>query len=191
MEQIELSSATLSSAREFISRIEAQSESNIKACYQCGKCSAGCPVAFAMDYSPRQIIRLLQLGLKDEALKAHSIWICAQCATCSTRCPRGVEPARLMEAMRIEARKSGITPEKNIKIFDDAFLDSVEKNGRVHEFGLILNFNLKTGQPFKDAGMGPAMMKRGKVSLFPHKIKGQTAIKRIFDRVRAQGGDQH
>jgi len=68
-------------------------------CNQCGKCSAGCPVASSMDMLPSQVIRLVQLGL-DEALDAQAIWVCASCFTCATRCPKGVDLARVMEALR-------------------------------------------------------------------------------------------
>jgi len=71
-----------------LDKIEKEAGTSINLCYQCGKCSAGCPVGFAMDYTPRQVIRLLQLGLVNEALSAESIWICASCETCSARCPR-------------------------------------------------------------------------------------------------------
>jgi heterodisulfide reductase subunit C len=87
MEGMELSS-TAKRNQEEIKGLEKKAGVNITDCYQCGKCSAGCPVAFAMDKTPRQIIRLLQLGFLEEALKSRTIWLCATCQTCSTRCPR-------------------------------------------------------------------------------------------------------
>jgi heterodisulfide reductase subunit C len=123
---------------------------------------------------------MMQLGMTEAVLKSHSIWICAACETCSARCPRGVEPAKLMDALRVEAGKRGQRTEKNIKIFNDSFLQMVKQFGRVHELGLIMAYNLKSRQPFKDASMGPVTLSKGKMHLIPHRIKGMGTMKRIF-----------
>lgn len=85
----------------FVAKVEELSGQNLLACYQCGKCSAGCPAVSQMDILPNQVIRLAQLGLKDELLKSKSIWICASCMTCNSRCPKGVNIAEVMEALRL------------------------------------------------------------------------------------------
>jgi len=103
--RIRLSLDTLRS--EFVRKIEQRSGQDLMACYQCGKCSAGCPVAGSMDILPNQIIRLVQLGQEDEALGAESIWYCAACLTCAGRCPKGVDLAQVMEALREMAMDKG------------------------------------------------------------------------------------
>ncbi len=84
----------------FIAKVEELSSQNLLACYQCGKCSAGCPAVSQMDILPNQIIRYAQLGLKDDLLKSKSIWICASCFTCNARCPKGINIAEVIEALR-------------------------------------------------------------------------------------------
>lgn len=187
MERYQLTPA-LAGNKTFKKQVQADSGVDITNCYQCGKCSAGCPVAFAMDYTPRQIIRLLQLGMGEEVLRSHTIWLCACCETCSTRCPRQVDVAALMESLRIMAKRKGLKTEKNIDLFADLFLKSVEKYGRVHEMGLIIQYNLQSGQLFKDAALAPKLYFNGKISPTPHKINDHGAVKRIFEKVRARGG---
>ncbi|KUO52509.1 MAG: heterodisulfide reductase subunit C [Desulfitibacter sp. BRH_c19] len=172
-------------------QIEELSGEQVKKCYQCGKCTAGCPVAFAMDNPPRKILRLLQVGLAEEALESKSVWICATCETCYARCPRGVDIPRVMEAVRILAKKKGIVPEKNINYFNDLFLKSVKSNGRVHEMGLIVMYNLMSMQPFKDATLAPKLFLDGKISPFPHKVKNPLEIQRLFERVREKEEGGH
>jgi len=84
----------------FVVKVEEISGQNLLACYQCGKCSAGCPAVSEMDILPNQIIRFAQLGLKDELLQSKSIWICASCFTCNARCPKGINIAEIIEAVR-------------------------------------------------------------------------------------------
>lgn len=97
-------------AWELIQEIEEMSGQNVYACYQCGKCAAGCPLAFGMDLLPYQVIRLLQLGMGPMALEARSIWLCVGCLTCATRCPKAVDPARVMEALRAILLRRGEVP---------------------------------------------------------------------------------
>jgi heterodisulfide reductase subunit C len=92
---------------DLIQQLEEISGQNVMECYQCGKCSAGCPVAEAMDMLPNQIIRLAQMGLLEEALKTKTIWLCASCITCTSRCPKGVDIARVMEALRVIILRKG------------------------------------------------------------------------------------
>jgi len=99
----------------FIAKIEELSSQNLLACYQCGKCSAGCPAVSQMDILPNQIIRYAQLGLKDDLLKSKSIWICASCFTCNARCPKGINIAEVIEALRqilLRKREDHIKVEK-------------------------------------------------------------------------------
>ena len=85
---------------EFVLKIQELSGQNLLACYQCGKCSAGCPVVHEMDVVPSEVIRLLQLGQLDEALDSKTIWICASCLQCASRCPKGVEFSNICDALR-------------------------------------------------------------------------------------------
>ena len=85
---------------DFVKKIEEISGQKLLACYQCGKCSAGCPAVSEMDILPNQVIRYAQLGLKDELLESKSVWVCASCYTCNVRCPKGIKIAEVMEAVR-------------------------------------------------------------------------------------------
>jgi heterodisulfide reductase subunit C2 len=84
----------------FVARIEKISGQKLLACYQCGKCSAGCPMAVHMDVLPNQVIRMAQLGMQEQLLASRSIWMCVSCMTCNTRCPKGIHIAEVFEALR-------------------------------------------------------------------------------------------
>ena len=85
---------------DYVKKLIEISGQNIKSCYQCGNCSAGCPAVDFMDIPPHHIIRLAQLGLVDGIFKSNTIWVCASCITCTVRCPRGVDLSKIMEASR-------------------------------------------------------------------------------------------
>ncbi|MCX5780821.1 MAG: 4Fe-4S dicluster domain-containing protein [Firmicutes bacterium] len=173
--------------KELIARLEKEAGTSINLCYQCGKCTAGCPAAFAMDYPPRQVIRLLQLGLTEAALTTDSVWICASCETCSSRCPRGVDIAALMDAVRREALAQNRITDKKVAAFNQAFLTGVRNFGRTYEAGLLLQYNTVTGQYLKDAELGLPMFQKGKVHVLPGRIKGRDAIRKIFTRTQEKG----
>lgn len=166
----------------------------ILACYQCYKCSAGCPVSFAMDMLPHQIIRAVVFDQKSRALASRTIWTCASCETCTTRCPNEIDIAKVMDVLRQVALESGVpAPEPKIPIFHQAFLDSVRKRGRVHELSMLQDFSLKsgdmqhklkTGQWKNDVKLGLKMLLRGKLKVLPPKCKDVKAIEEIFDRAK-------
>lgn len=85
---------------DVIAAIKEISGEDVRACYQCGKCTAGCPLASTMDLMPNQILRLIQVGEYEQALRSQTIWQCASCLTCAGRCPKEVDPARVMDALR-------------------------------------------------------------------------------------------
>jgi heterodisulfide reductase subunit C len=90
-----------STINEFVEQVESLANQDLLACYQCGKCSAGCPMAKYMDILPNQMIRYAQLGLKEELLSSGAIWMCVSCGTCNSRCPKGVRIAEIIEALRV------------------------------------------------------------------------------------------
>lgn len=171
------------SVRDFGETISELSGVDVSACYQCGKCTAGCPVVMEMSHTPNQIIRLIQVGLKDEALNSPTPWLCASCETCTTRCPKEVDIAKIMDTLRILALQEGVaSKEPNVVKFNKIFLDAIENGGRVQETLLAVAYNLKTGQFFKDMILGQKLFFKGKISLAGDKIKGTEAVKAIFER---------
>ena len=167
----------------FSELVAQESGENLLACYQCQKCSAGCPVAYAMDVLPNQVIRMVQFGLREKVLSSHTIWICASCYTCSVRCPNDIDIAKVMDVLRHIALGSGIkAAERDIPIFHSVFLDSIKSKGRIHELGLIWQYKAKTRDFMKDAALGWKMFRKGKIKLFPSKFGGGREIKGIFGR---------
>lgn len=170
---------------DFIAMVEASVGHAVSRCYQCGKCTAGCPVAEEMDLAPHQVLRHLQLGLKDEVLDSKTIWLCSTCATCSTRCPMDIDLAGIMDCLRVIAGREGrVGAVRSISAFNEIFMDSVRRFGRVHEFSLGLAHNLRTGKLFKDVDVAFGLMFKGRVDLLPTRIKGQDAVARMFEEAR-------
>lgn len=102
----ELSSKKLHSV--FAEKIREISGEDVLLCYQCATCSGDCPMSFSMDLLPHQVMRFAQLGMEEELRKARTPWICASCFTCTVRCPRGLDIARVMEAIRLITLRSNV-----------------------------------------------------------------------------------
>ncbi|MCK4256158.1 4Fe-4S dicluster domain-containing protein [candidate division WOR-3 bacterium] len=121
-----------------IDKISDISGENIYACYQCGKCSAGCPSVEQMDILPNQVIRLIQIGRVELALKSSAIWVCASCFMCSVRCPRGIDLSKIMEALReIHLRED----------IDHIDIKDVRRKNvyELPQIALVANFRKQTG----------------------------------------------
>ncbi len=156
-------------------------------CYQCGKCSAGCPAAYTMSAPPNRVVRLLQLGLYDRALAVNSYWVCSSCEMCSARCPRGVEIKEIMELLRHDAFRRGLTSgERPVTVFHKAFLKTIGLFGRLYEPGLIMLNNVLSRHFFKDVAQAPPMLLKGKLKLFPPRGGDKAAVRRIFARSRKE-----
>jgi heterodisulfide reductase subunit C len=161
-------------------------------CYQCGKCSNGCPVTFAMDFLPHQLIRMLQLGLEEEVLGSKTIWVCASCETCYTRCPNEIEISKLMDDLKQEVLRQDRKPEQEaVARFHKVFLSNIKKFGRINETSLMGVYQMKSSWSdlkksridfpglFKNMGLGLNMLKRGRLSLFPRKNLSQE-VRELF-----------
>ena len=92
----------------FKQRVIELSGQHMDACYQCGNCSSGCPLAQEMDILPSRVIRLVQLGQSDNIINSETIWICASCFQCTVRCPKGIDIQAVMDAVRQIALDEGV-----------------------------------------------------------------------------------
>lgn len=153
----------------------------IQRCFHCRKCTAGCPMASVMEYNPNKIIKMIQLGMKDEVLNSSTIWLCASCETCVTRCPNDVDIARMMDVLREMAVEKGIAvPQKNILALHKAFLSSIKMFGRVNEPIMLAHYKLLSGDYFSDLDMGLSMFLKGKITPFGPRTKDMSSVKKIF-----------
>lgn len=173
---------------EFSRKIRAEVR-NLNRCYQCSMCSDGCPVAYAMDYYPNQIIHLVRLGLKEKVLQSRAIWLCVSCEICATRCPNEIEIVRLMDVLRGECLKEGFkSPVSEIPKFHKVFMKEIRKRGRIDEVGLLLNYELKTGglllfkRILEEARLGLRMFCKGKLKLPSRKKHAQKEVEGIFKK---------
>ncbi len=176
---------TIPRQSELAEAVLLESGQNVNLCYQCSKCGAGCPVEYAMDYSPVQLIHAIRLGLDDLVFNSRTMWLCASCETCTTRCPQDVDVASVMDAVKIIAVRRGVKPTlPRVAAFHTAAMGNIRSHGRMFELGLILGLKLRTREFLKDAGLGMGMLRRGKLKLLP-RFKGARTTRRIFRRVES------
>ena len=165
----------------FLRQVERKCGHSLALCYQCGKCTAGCPISFEMDYPPHQIIRGVQVGSRSTVLSSRTIWLCAACETCSTRCPQDVDPAGVMNALRQIAYAEDIrSPEWDIPLFHSLFLRSIRRFGRTFEVGVLGLYKLSSGRLVKDLSLVPKMLRKGKLGLLPPGNRESRDVKEIF-----------
>jgi heterodisulfide reductase subunit C len=156
---------------------------SVQDCFQCQKCSAGCPVVSEMDYTPNQVMQMVSLGMKEKLLTCTTIWVCASCYTCSTRCPNQIDVAGVMDWLRQTALREGAVPaEKEVPVFHAAFLESIRSHGRVHELSMLARYKMKTHRYFQDMKLGWKMFARGKLRILPSNIKGRKEVAGLFRR---------
>jgi heterodisulfide reductase subunit C len=142
-----------------------------------------------MDYPPHQIMRGVQLGMRDAVLSSRTIWLCAACETCSTRCPQDVEPAAVMDALRRIAYAEGIkSPEQDVPLFHTIFLGSVRWFGRLFEAAMIGVYNVFSGHLTKDLNVAPKMLLKGKISLLPPQAKNSKELRQMFAKAKELEG---
>ena len=172
-----------------VERLLADAGALTASCLQCRKCSNGCPVAARADFPPHQVARMIQLGQVDELLGSRAIWECTSCQTCVTRCPQKVDVAALHDALRRLSRKLGrVEGETTVPVFNDIFLRTVRRHGRMYEMGLMASFKIRTRRFMADLGKFPMMLWKGKLAILPPMVRGYRERRRLFQMTREAGG---
>jgi heterodisulfide reductase subunit C len=171
----------------FLDEVKKRSGEEINLCYQCLKCTAGCPTAPYMDIKPNNIIRMIQMGMKKEILESSAIWLCVSCETCGTRCPNEIDIGVLMDTLREIAVEEGVTVrEKNIYLLHETFIKNIKRLGRVHEATMLMEYKLRSKDIMTDMVSGLMLFLKGKIPIFPSIIKGREDIKKIFDKCQTK-----
>jgi heterodisulfide reductase subunit C len=162
-EILDLTAATLD--RSFLETLAP--DERLRTCIQCGTCTASCASAYAMEYTPRQMWRMVQLGLKDEVLNSKTFWLCSACYSCSVRCPRGIPLLETIGALKRMAIAEGIGRYKESTNFYRAFIDVVRRYGRVDELEFMVRYFLATNlfAAVSYVPLGLAMLTHGKVTI--------------------------
>lgn len=146
----------------------------VMGCMQCGTCSASCPNAFAMDYTPRQLWRMLLLGQEQEVLGSKTIYLCSSCYTCTVRCPRGLPLTEAMHALKRLAWDR-LPETRSRAAFYRAFIENIRTYGRVQESALMARYLAAGRDPrlalsFTSAGW--RLLRKGKLRLPDASRKG-------------------
>ena len=181
---------TITPDHSLLDQIEAIGPFQTGACFQCRKCTNGCPVTFAMDLYPDEVIRMVILGQRKTVLGCRTIWVCAACETCTTRCPNEVKIAEIMDCLKEIAIQTDVpAPESRILKLHETFLNNINKWGRVYETALLPAYLLKSGELKQkwhtgtyrhDIKLGLQMLSKGRFPLLPKAINGKKEVRNIL-----------
>ncbi len=153
-------------------------------CFQCNRCTAGCPLVAAMDLKPAQVVHHLLLGHWDTVLRSEAIWVCVHCETCTARCPQEVDISKLFNAARVRAWREGrVAGDQAIATYFASFLETLYLYGRSAELPLTIICKLKSEDYLRDFGLGLRLIARGRLNFFTLP-RGGTLYRRLFERVR-------
>jgi heterodisulfide reductase subunit C len=179
--------------------VQERSGENIRSCYYCQKCTAGCPTAYVMDYKPAQLLRLIQLGQKEKVLESTTIWMCVGCEACGTRCPNQIRLAPVMDVLRYIALDEGYAPETAIHSLHRSFLGSIRLWGRMHEITMLAEFKtrclLKEYPVFfrgllGDMKLASDLVINRKLSLLPDRIKRLEEVRALYEEAASASSSE-
>lgn len=155
----------------------------VNECFNCSQCSGGCQFSQHMDYMPHQIIRLIQLGMKEEALKASGPWMCIGCNRCTVNCPNAIDIPSVMDAIRQMSLREGknVTGQGALTLHN-AMVNSIQRYGRTHKLEVMMRYKLEKLDLFSDMGVGLKMLMKRKLHLTPSKIKKVKEVRKFFKK---------
>jgi heterodisulfide reductase subunit C len=164
--------------------------SRILQCIQCGTCGGACPVSFAMDRTPRQVINLVRSGRVDEALRSETIWLCASCYNCTIQCPAGIKITEVMYALKVVSTELGIHYKGAFgPVFTRAFVRQLESIGRISEVRLMTRAFAHKPRLFLT--IGPAsylkLLRAGRLKFRTERVKGMDQLRKMNDWLAVSG----
>jgi heterodisulfide reductase subunit C len=165
---------------------------NVNLCYQCRRCTLGCPTAYEMSLKPHEMMRALQFGLEEEVFHSGMIWMCVSCEACSTRCPQDIDILRVIDCLRelvMSERVICYNPHPEVPSMHRFFLTLVNRYGRVYETALAFVMNLKMVDPFKDIDLVWPMVTKGRLTGPPPKSGGLKGFRQMLSRIRKIEGE--
>jgi heterodisulfide reductase subunit C len=172
-------------AKGIIDEVQEISGVDLSVCFQCKKCTSGCPVSKLVKTPPSEIMRRLHLNSGDEILESDILWMCVSCETCSARCPMDIDVAAVMDALRKLAREKGASKQKgNVKLFNWAFLKTVQVFGRTYDIAMIAAYKLGTLKLMDDTEKFPTMLKKKKIALLPPLSGDRKTTRKIFKKAK-------
>ncbi len=160
----------------------------LRRCIQCGTCSGSCPVSYAMDVQPRQIVAYFRAGDLESILRSRTIWICASCYACTVRCPSGIKVTDMIYGLKRMALDGNIRmPGIPIYALSQEFVRQVNRTGRNQELGLVMRYALRTarGNIFRMLPLGWRLLRAGRLPWRSNRVQGIAGLRRIIARAEA------
>jgi heterodisulfide reductase subunit C len=165
-------------------------------CYQCLRCTNSCPVSAYMDLKPHQIVRLVQLGQREQLLGCSAVWVCLSCEMCTTYCPNEIDVAGLMNHIKNLVVRSKRRPaEAGIAAFHEVFLRVLRQHGRINDLQLMQRYKWKTllqgnfpsrDEALRDLRLAVSLLKRKRLKLLPEKSPAAGELRAIVERLAGQ-----
>lgn len=173
--------------RTMVDRLLADIRQKVSACMQCGTCTGSCANSFAMDLTPRQVWRLVQLGEKETVFDSRTFYLCSACYYCTLRCPRGLPLTECMGALKRLAAAEGVGKHKQSSYFYSTFMETARRYGRLKELEFMNRYFLAIKNPFFPLGFAPVGLKlmwKRKLPLEMPGIFGKGRFDKLFGKVR-------
>lgn len=172
---------------DFALEVQGRSGENVFRCYYCQKCTVGCPTAYAMDYKPAQVLKMIQLGMKEPLLKSSAPWLCVGCEACGTRCPNEIRLGPVMDTLKYMALEAGYAPpETTVYALHCAFVNSIKIFGRVHETTMLAEYVLRSRDILSillsNFGVGATLLLKRKIPILPERVKALRQVKELYRR---------
>jgi heterodisulfide reductase subunit C len=177
---------TISFRQEVDNLLHASEGASLVRCIQCAMCTAGCPAVDFMDHTPRELIALINAGMKDEVMASNTFWTCTSCYACSERCPEGIRPTEVMYALtRFSLWKDTFDHDWVAPDFSRRFARTILRTGKSYEPGYAPAFIFEGGFPgmMREMRMALRLVGKGRLPLIPSRVKRVRNLRAMVGRV--------